>query len=114
MNYTDLSEFYVKHNAKNRPGNKGTHTRIPDKKLNVLGGSYIIDDEDINDYYKLYYEHVFIKKQKEYITEKQLDEGAIALDFDFRYDYSVEERQHTPEHILDILLLYLEELVTLE
>ena len=110
MNYTDLSEFYVKHNAKNRPGNKGTHTRIPDKKLNVLGGSYIIDDEDINDYYKLYYEHVFIKKQKEYITEKQLDEGAIALDFDFRYDYSVEERQHTPEHILDILLLYLEEL----
>ena len=110
MNYTDLSEFYVKHNAKNRPGNKGTHTRIPDKKLNVLGGSYIIDDEDIADYYKLYYEHVFIKKQKEYITEKQLDEGAIALDFDFRYDYSVEERQHTPEHILDILLLYLEEL----
>tara|TARA_B100001059_G_C17830087_1_gene584044 strand:+ start:1394 stop:4126 length:2733 start_codon:yes stop_codon:yes gene_type:complete len=100
----------VKHNAKNRPGNKGTHTRIPDKKLNVLGGSYIIDDEDIADYYKLYYEHVFIKKQKEYITEKQLDEGAIALDFDFRYDYSVEERQHTPEHILDILLLYLEEL----
>ena len=88
MNYTDLSEFYVKHNAKNRPGNKGTHTRIPDKKLNVLGGSYIIDDEDIADYYKLYYEHVFIKKQKEYITEKQLDEGAIALDFDFRYDLS--------------------------
>lgn len=109
--HTDLAEFLAKHNAKNRPGVTPTHTRIPDKNLNIYGGSYIIQEEDEDEFYNLYYDHLFVKKQKEYLTEKQLDNiGPLVVDFDFRYDYHVDARQHTDEHILDMVLLYLEEL----
>ena len=49
----------------------------------------------------------------EYLTEKQRDDGkgGIFIDFDFRYKYDVQARQHTKDHIVDIMsLLYLEEL----
>jgi P4 family phage/plasmid primase-like protien len=59
----------------------------------------------------LYYEHIFVKNRKEYLTEKQLDECApLLVDFDFRYDHSVTNRIHTQEHIQDVIELYLEEL----
>ena len=34
----------------------------------------------------------------------------MAIDFDFRYHYDVETRQHSKEHIQDMILLYLEEI----
>jgi P4 family phage/plasmid primase-like protien len=113
VKYKDLSEFLAKHSAKNN-NNKNenpTHTRIPDKKLNVYGGSYIIPNEELSTFYKLYHEHVFINKNKEYLTEKQLEYGgAMAVDFDFRYNHDVTTKQHTKEHIQDMVVSYLEEL----
>lgn len=109
--FNDLNEFLAKHNAKNTAGSTPTHTRIPDKQLNIYGGSYIIPKEDEATFYKLYHEHIFTKKKKEYLTEKQLDEnGPIPVDFDFRYAYDIDNRQHTKEHIQDMIILYLEEL----
>jgi P4 family phage/plasmid primase-like protien len=32
----------------------------------------------------------------------------MAVDFDFRYNYDIESRQHTKEHILDMIVLYLD------
>ena len=61
-------------------------------------------------FHSLYYEHIFVNKNKEYLTEKQLENGPMAVDFDFRYNYDVDTRQHTKEHIQDMVLLYLEEL----
>ena len=111
MEFTDLNEFLAKHSAKQRPGSSPTHTRIPDKELGLYGGSYIIPQEEEPIFYKLYYEHVFEKKKKEYLTEKQLDDDAvIAVDFDFRYSYDIDKRQHTKEDICDMIILYLEEL----
>jgi len=116
--YTDLADFLTKHNAKNSEKNSGnsssksiTHTRIGSQELNVYGGSFSIDKEELPTFYRLYYEHVFVKGRKEYLTEKQLDEtGPILVDFDFRYDFNVTSRVHTKEHIQDIISLYLEEL----
>ena len=109
--YKDLNEFLAKHSAKNEKGQICTHTRIPDKESNIYPGSYIIPKEDKEQFYKLYYESIFEKKRREYLTERQLDEGGpMAVDFDFRYNYDVESRQHTKEHIQDMILLYLEEL----
>jgi P4 family phage/plasmid primase-like protien len=109
--YSDLNEFYIKHSAKTQKGVSYTHTRIPDKNLNIFGGSFIIpvDDEDV--FYNLYYKSIFVEKKKEYLTEKQLDkECPIAIDFDFRYKSQVDSRLHTAEHIQDMIILYLEEL----
>ena len=113
--FNDLSEFLCKHNAKNNINNKInniiTHTRIGDKDLNIFGGAYIIPREDIPLFHDLYYERVFIKKKMEYLTEKQMEtECPILVDFDFRYSYDVETRQHTPDDITEMLYLYLDEL----
>jgi len=109
--YKDLSEFLAKHSTKNNKGTVPTHTRIPSKNLNIYGGSYVIPNEELHTFYNLYYDHIFVKKNKEYLTEKQLEnECSMAVDFDFRYNYDIDKRVHTKEHIQDMILLYLEEL----
>jgi P4 family phage/plasmid primase-like protien len=109
--FKDLNEFLAKHSAKNDKGHVSTHTRIPDKEMNIYAGSYIIPKEELPLFYNLYYESIFIKKKREYLTERQLENGGpMAVDFDFRYNYDVEKRQHTNEHIQDMIVLYLEEL----
>jgi len=112
MQYSDLNDFLSKHSAKNDSGGP-THTRIPDKSLNIYGGAYAIPKEELGIFHAIYYNEVFNKKRLEYLTEKQLqnDQSPILLDFDFRYNYDVETRQHTKEHITDLLAeVYLDEL----
>lgn len=114
--FKDLNEFLAKHSAKHvvNGANTGvsiTHTRIPDKELNIYAGSYIIPKEDLETFYSLYYNHIFEKKLKEYLTEKQLDSGGpLLVDFDFRYNSSVITRQHTRQHVADMICVYLDEL----
>lgn len=116
--YNDLSDFLTKHNAKKSEQNivnsstkNITHTRIASQELNIYGGCFTIEKEELQTFYRLYYEHVFVKGRKEYLTEKQLeDNGPLVVDFDFRYDFSVIKRVHTQEHIQDIISLYLETL----
>jgi len=110
--FKDLNEFLAKHSAKNNENNKPgdssalTHTRIGDKELNIYAGSYIIPQDDRDIFYKLYYESVFEKKRKEYLTEKQIKNGPMAVDFDFRYHHDVNSRQHSREHIQDMVCEY--------
>jgi len=110
--YKDLQDFLLKHRT-SQSTNKDkqiTHTRIPDSTANIYGGSYNIQPEELTIFYNLYYEHVFIKNRFEYLTEKQLESKCpLAVDFDFRYDYSIEIRQHTKDDIINVVSLYLEE-----
>ena len=111
----EYNEFLAKHNAKidKREGVhiSPTHTRIGDKEQNIYGGSYIISQEDLTLFHKLYTFNVFEKKKLEYLTERQLETcGPILIDLDFRYNYDVEKRQHTKEQIQDLIMIYLEEL----
>ena len=112
--FKDLYEFLAKHNAKSEQREGvvilSTHNRIGDKELNVFGASYIIPREDLPQFYKLYAQHVFENKKLEYLTERQLETNCpILLDFDFRYNYEVETRQHTKDHVQDLISsVYLE------
>ena len=111
--YNDLADYLAKHNTKttNKDKTTITHTRIGNQELNIYGAAFTINKEELSVFYRLYYEHVFVKNRKEYLTEKQLDgQGPILVDFDFRYDFGVTKRIHTSEHIQDIISLYLEEL----
>ena len=106
--FKDLNEFLSKHNTRD---GQPTHTRIPDKESNIYGGSYVIPKEDLQTFHNLYTDYIFVKNKKEYLTEKQMENsGTWAIDFDFRYNYDVEERQHSKEHIQDMIVLYLDEL----
>ena len=97
----------------NEPGIKTecSHTRIGSKEHKVYGGSYSIPDDQWSEFMSRYYDHVFINKHKEHLTERQLvDKCPILVDLDFRYKFDVKERQHTCEHIQDLIQMYLEEL----
>lgn len=86
-----------------KKGSPHTHTRIGNPSLGVYGGCYFIPENDVHKFYEKYYEHVFENKGEEYLTEKQLENGPLLIDVDFRYGTDVDERQHTQEHIVDFL-----------
>ena len=88
---------------------KPTHTRIGDSKLKIYGGSYHIPRDKMSEFYKLYYDRVFVENILEYYTEKQYG-YCMAIDLDFRYDSNVVERIHTKNHIQDIVVLYLDKI----
>jgi P4 family phage/plasmid primase-like protien len=109
--YKDLQDFLTKHNAKPSGQGTPTHTRIPDKALNIYGGAFSILPNELDTFFALYYNDIFVKNKMEYLTEKQLEVGGpVLVDFDFRYHYDVESRKHTQEHVQDMVILYLEEL----
>lgn len=112
VTFKSLSEFLSHYLSSKHKDMAITHTRIPnkDKTTKTYGGSYCIPDAELPTFYKLYYDQVFVKKRKEHLTEVQLPEGPIVVDFDFRYPYEMDTRQHSVEHIQDMILLYLEEL----
>ena len=76
-----------------------THTRIGSPDHGVYGGSYHITD--LHEFHAIYSKHVFEKGIHEHLTEKQMECGPLAIDFDFRYHDA--KRAYTKEHILDFI-----------
>ena len=106
-------EQFMKHHI-SKPGEAYTHTRIGDKTLNVHGGVYTIPPPILPVFWRKYYTHVFENGKQEHLTEKQNPEkGVIVVDFDFRYDTSITKRQHSKEHVLDMIQSYIQTLETL-
>lgn len=106
-------EQFMKHHT-SKPGEAYTHTRIGDKSLNVHGGVYTIPPAILPVFWKKYYSHVFDNGKQEFLTEKQNPEkGIVVVDFDFRYETSITKRQHSKEHILDMIQSYIQTLETL-
>jgi P4 family phage/plasmid primase-like protien len=107
---TPLGEYLSNHRAEK--GGIYTHTRIGDKNANIWAGSYNIPNSETKKFHRLYLNHVFKQNKPEYLTEAQDKEngGPILVDFDFRYSTNITERQHTSEHIYDMVELYVEKL----
>lgn len=95
-----LKKFIV--SEKGAPVN---YTKIGNKELNVYGNKYFIPEDKTNDFYKAYKKYVFQEQKEAYLTEKQLEQGKILIDLDFRYPLEIEERQHNKEHIMDFIEL---------
>jgi len=98
-------EIFLSKNKANK-GEINTNTRIGDKELKIYGGCYNI--KYTNEFWELYYNHVFVNNNYEYLTEKQLmDNGPLLVDIDMRYNTNIKKRQHTKDHIVDLIMLYL-------
>jgi hypothetical protein len=95
---------------KTAKGETATHTIIGDKALNIYGGAYTIPEENWLDFMETYWNYVFYSGNKAYMTEKQLDNGAVYVDLDFRYAEGTNQRFHTEEHILDVIMKYYEKI----
>lgn len=106
-NMNELQKFLRNHKAK---ANEAiTHTRIGDKKT-IYGGSYYIDENELPKFMTIYNRAVFEENNLEYLTEKQIENGPILVDFDFRYNISIKKRQHDEETVISIIDLYTEKL----
>ena len=102
---------YIKQYNNNK-GESHTHTRIGDKETKIYGGSYNITDEI--SFLERYFQHVFVDRNKEYLTEKQYTDNApLAIDIDMRYEPEIKIRQHTKEHIVDALDVYAKSISTI-
>lgn len=107
--YEEYLNFLTTHQSKEK--NCITHTRIPERELNVRGGSYTIPEEDLAEFYDLYYDYVFVRKRQEFLTEKQpRDDCPLLVDLDFKFDASVEKRVWNSDHIDQIIQAYCEEI----
>lgn len=106
-----LENFLKQFSVKKQSGEVGplehTHTQIPSDKNSVekaYGGNYNVPNENMDEFYNYYKNHVFKLNKPAYLTEKQFDEGPILIDVDFRYDVEIENgRQHTKGHITDLI-----------
>ena len=79
-----LYQFLEEHKCIKGQNIASTHTRIPDKQLNIYAGAYVIPDEDMDIFKRVYCEKVFKNSDEEFLTEAQLPTaGPILIDLDF-------------------------------
>ena len=78
-----LDEFLRQYKIKEseRSDKTPTHQRIGNKEHGIYGGSYYIPEEKLDDFYKIYYEHIIVNGNKEYLTERQLNNGKSLLHY---------------------------------
>ncbi len=104
---TFLKKYKINNKQNNKEENVITHTRMGDQEHNIIPGSFSIPENEMDTFYKLFYNDIILKKGKEYLTEVQLkDEGGkdrcIAIDLDFNYELGT-SRQHSHNIIYDII-----------
>ena len=104
--YQNLEHFLCSN--KRKDGGKFTHTRLSNKKLKIFGGSYNIPTELMEQFWKLYYDKIWKRKEKEYLTEIQDREngGPLLVDIDMRFGTDIKERVVSLSTISDIVELY--------
>ena len=105
--YNDTCSFLNNHYYDKALHNEITHTKIGDKNPSkgFPGGAYHIPVDKLDEFYSYYYQDAFVRKKNFYITEKQIQNGQIMIDLDFKYDVSITERKHGEEDIIEILEL---------
>jgi hypothetical protein len=106
-----MEKYLAKLSKKNFAGEfVSTHTRIADTELNIFGGNYCIQNKDKDEFMEEYYKAVIVNNEKEYLTEKQDENGVIAVDLDFRYSHEINTKQHNEDTLAIILVCLLEPL----
>jgi P4 family phage/plasmid primase-like protien len=106
-------EQYIKNHGAAK-GESYTHTRMGDAANNIYPGTFNIPPEEHAEFLKKYHKYVFVNGKKEYLTEKQnIEAGPLLIDIDMRYDKSITSKQHTSDHILDAVMLYVEKISSL-
>jgi hypothetical protein len=101
----DIIKSYLAKNYKSKEDKTYTHTRI--KGDNNSGGIYNLKDED--EFMEIYKKYI-MNGGIEYLTEKQLegDKKRLCVDIDLRYSTKIKTRQHTQDHIIDLIHIYLD------
>ena len=103
--YSSFSHFLRKH--KTIPEKTFTHTSIPGP--NVYPGSYCINDDELEEFYRLYNKHVFELNLKAHLTERHKEVSPILIDLDFRHKPTDNSRKYDKSFIERFLNIYFKE-----
>jgi P4 family phage/plasmid primase-like protien len=68
--------------------------------------SYDVPVEQLPKLFELLHHRMFVDNKEAHLTEKPCNPSNIKIDLDFRYDMDVNKRQHSHEHIVEIIQLY--------
>ena len=104
--FSKLDIFLKKHKAVS--GGNFTHTSIS------KGGSYYIENSELDEFFEKYYEHIFIKKLPCHLTEgiRDCEVTPVKIDLDFRKyvntNKDVPDRIYKMEDIIKICQKYME------
>jgi P4 family phage/plasmid primase-like protien len=113
--YGELMAFLNGHTiTQNQVGVKPTHIRIGNR-ADIYGGKYFIPEEEYNHFISLYHNAVIRHGAKEYLAEFQSPPNMrpIVVDIDLKYNGDTREKQHTSQHIEELIELYVAELKTM-
>ena len=98
-----LDRFLKKFITKDKAA--ANYIKIGDADLGVFGNKYFIGPENQKEFENVYKAYVFTDGNETYLVERQLENGKIVIDLDFRYAADVTEKQHTEEHVRDFIEL---------
>lgn len=102
MNRTSNYKDLLKSHKTEKGGKTITNTSIKGH----FGGNFHIPQEEYGDFLRQYYRDVIAKGGDEYLTEKQMDVGPIAIDLDFRYSLDTTSKQHDIGFTKTLILNY--------
>jgi len=78
------------------------YTKIGSEKLSIYGGCYYVPPDKKTEFYNAYKKSVLKDNHEAYYTEKQLSEGPLLIDLDFRFSALVDERCHSTNDIINL------------
>jgi P4 family phage/plasmid primase-like protien len=104
MNRKSNYKEYLKSHKTEKGGKEITNTSIK----GYYGGNFHIPQEEYGEFLAMYYREVVSKGGDEFLTEKQMQTGPIAVDLDFRYELDVDEKQYDLGFIKTLMLNYLD------
>jgi len=100
--YPSLHNLLYENRKRYVKGSAFTHTCMK-------GGTYYIQSEEMDQFYKLYTNDLLNNKDL-HITEKHSDIAPVLIDFDFRFDPSQTDRKYNIEMIDKAVKLYVEKI----
>ena len=108
-NNNDLKLFLSKPINKNNPKLGFTHTSMPGN--NMPANSYHISKENLEEFYELYYDRVFVKKIPTHMTEAPDLKGVspVKVDIDLKYKFNKIQRLYGDGEIKKIIRYHYEE-----
>ena len=101
-NSTDLKSFLMSRRVMKKQ--TSTHTSMFPYKISVN-----ISDEELEAFYQLYYQWVFVEGKETGLTERNRDQTPIKIDLDFKYNLEDNfMRRYKIQDIMKIISLYME------
>jgi hypothetical protein len=107
-----LATFLSEHKIEKGNPNKvtATHTVMPCVEDGIYGASYNIDNDYLEEFYKLYIDNLNNGGEYHFTEAQKIDSNdnidLFRVDLDFRYNINITTRQHNEQDINDIVLAY--------